>query len=89
MEPTFLQVYGLNRLGLVQERTRVLQHLFFLASTIEELDDIVAQLLRTDPNHRIANRLELLIERIMEEIKRMARPDQPYCSLVKAWLHAY
>ena len=82
-----IHVYGLNRLGLVQERTRVLQRVNFLAGLSEELEDIAAQL-RAGPaaDEAMATRLDALAEQVMDEITRMAADDQPFCTLVRAWL---
>lgn len=82
-----IHVYGLNRLGLVQERTRVLQRINFLAWLAEELEDI-AGTLRTSaaPDDAMATRLDALAGQVMDEITRMAADDQPFCTLVRAWL---
>lgn len=84
---TSIHVYGLNRLGLVQERTRVLRKLDFLSRLIDEIGKISETLLAsTEPKDRtMGTRLDLLINEILDEIRTMAGPDQPYSSLVKAW----
>jgi len=84
---TSIHVYGLNRLGLVQERTRVLRKLDFLSRLIDEIGDISEKLLASgDPkNKTMGARLDLLVNQILDEIRAMAEPDQPYSSVVKAW----
>ncbi len=84
---TSIHVYGLNRLGLVQERTRVLRKLDFLSRLIDEIGKISERLLASaDPETKtMGARLDLLINQILAEIRAMAEPDQPYSSLVKAW----
>ncbi|OAV51469.1 hypothetical protein A6U98_01400 [Rhizobium sp. WYCCWR10014] len=85
---TSIHVYGLNRLGLVQERTRILRQLDFLSRLIDEIGKISETLLasRDQENKTMGARLDLLINQILDEIRAMAEPDQPYSSLVKAWL---
>lgn len=84
---TSIHIYGLNRLGLVQERTRVLRNLDFLSLLIDEIGKISEILLDSaDPKTKtMGARLDLLIAQILKEIHGMAKPDQPYSSLVKAW----
>ena len=88
-----IRTYGLNRLGLVQERTRILRKLSFLAHMIDELTEIIADLAPPgaavpDKDKRIAGRLALLIQLVLDEIRGMAREDQPHSSLVVAWAAA-
>ena len=82
-----IQVYGLNRLGLVQERTRVLRHLEFLRYLIEQIDEIARTLENSvDPDVQNAVRkLDGLIDRIVLEIADMAKPKAPYSALVNHW----
>ncbi|MGR9179733.1 hypothetical protein ACU8OR_29990 (plasmid) [Rhizobium leguminosarum] len=84
---TSIHVYGLNRLGLVQERTRILRKLDFLSRLIDEIGKISETLVasRDQKNKTMGARLDLLINQILDEIRAMAEPDQPYSSLVKAW----
>ncbi|MET4316967.1 hypothetical protein [Bradyrhizobium sp. RT5a] len=87
---TSIHVYGLNRLGLVQERTRALRKLDFLSRVIDEIGKISETLLASpDPkNKTMGARLDLLVNQILDEIRAMAGPDQPYSSLVRAWSKA-
>ncbi|UWU25628.1 hypothetical protein N2601_29685 (plasmid) [Rhizobium sp. CB3060] len=84
---TSIHVYGLNRLGLVQERTRILRKLDLLSRLIDEIGKISEALLASSDqqNKKMGARLDLLINQILDEIRTMAEPDQPYSSLVKAW----
>ncbi|NZD63149.1 endonuclease [Rhizobium sp. WYCCWR 11290] len=84
---TSIHVYGLNRLGLVQERTRILRKLDFLSRLVDEIGKISETLLasRDQKNKTMGARLDLLLNQILDEIRAMAEPDQPYSSLVKAW----
>ncbi len=82
-----IQVYGLNRLGLVQDRARVLKHLEFLRGLITEIDGIAADLdAHADPEiRRVGGALSALSDRIIEELRAMADPAAPYSAMVAQW----
>ncbi|MBB3971855.1 endonuclease [Hansschlegelia beijingensis] len=84
-----IQVYGLNRLGLVQERTRVLRRLEFLEMLIIELGKL-AEDLETGATGAIVpvavKRLHFLQDQILAELRRMAAPQAPYSAMVKVWI---
>ncbi|MHA6324785.1 HNH endonuclease family protein [Roseivivax sp. CAU 1753] len=82
-----IQVYGLNRLGLVQNRARLLKHLEFLRGLIFEIDIIAADLdAHADPAVRRASAsLSDLSDRILEELRAMTAPEAPYSALVQQW----
>lgn len=82
-----IQTYGLNRLGLVQARTRVLRHLEFLRYLIIEIDAVAEKLEHSvDQEARAAAPiLDQLIKRVLAEITEMAKPDAPYSALVAQW----
>ncbi|MBB6064573.1 hypothetical protein [Pseudoxanthomonas broegbernensis] len=92
-----IQVYGLNRLGLVQERTRVLRHLEFLGDLVLELGELIDQLaqpvvvsaLAGTQAGTVAQRLQLLLDRTVTEMKAMASPTQPYSAIAETWLAAF
>lgn len=86
-----IQVYGLNRLGLVQERTRILRRLEFLRHLVTEIDDTAAKLSRQRSRvaKEAATRLEGLSDLIVQEMASMAEPDQPYSALARQWLEAF
>lgn len=88
-----IQVYGLNRLKLVQERTGILRHLEFLKTIIIDLDDVgkkVADLkvgsLQKADKKLVLSKLSALENRILDEIKKMASEQSPYSVMVRSWL---
>ncbi|UQI28495.1 endonuclease [Pseudomonas bijieensis] len=92
-----IHVYGLNRLGLVQERTRLLRQLEFLEMLALDIG-VMAQELKPDParpkptdtrDEGIARRLNLLQEQVLREMKRMARPQEPYSAMVQTWIEGF
>lgn len=86
-----IQIYGLNRLGLVQERTRILRRLEFLRYMIIEIERASAGLRKSRSSSVKAalQRLDSLIELIIAEMKQMAEPEQPYSAMVGQWIAAY
>lgn len=92
-----IHVYGLNRLGLVQERTRLLRQLEFLEMLAIEIGSM-AETLEPDPanphentdrDKGIVQRLYLLQDHILQEMKRMARPEAPYSVMVRTWIESF
>lgn len=81
-------IYGLNRLGLLQARTRVIQHLTFLRLMIVELDRVAKDLATLDdPRARKAVKaIDRLIEQTIVYIRAMAAPEQPYSAMVRQWI---
>lgn len=87
-----IQVYGLNRLGLVQERTRILRRLEFHRQMIVEIDDIAARLTDADGGtaaRQAVLRLDNLIDRIVEDVRAMAAPERPYSGLARQWIRRF
>lgn len=84
---TSIHVYGLNRLGLVQERTRILRHLEFLGDLAIELGSMADDVEGREPN--IARRLRFLQDRTLGEMTAMAAPEAPYSAVAAAWLRAF
>lgn len=85
-----IHTYGLNRLGLVQDRTRVLRHLVFLEWMIKELCSLMSELddeeAAAHPNNqRIINRLRNLRDHLLQQMKEMGRPEAPYSVMVQEW----
>lgn len=90
-----IQVLGLNRLPLVQERTRLLRQLEFfgqlivdLANLIERINNRLAQgpdALLTD----VAAKLTELTRRIYAELTHLKRDDQPHSAMVASWIEAF
>lgn len=89
-----IQVYGLNRLGLVQDRTRLLRRLEFLGDQILEIEIIIEELevppmvsaIPQPTMRQILSRLKLLQQRTISEIREMAQPTSPYSEMVQAWI---
>jgi len=83
-----IQVYGLNRLGLVQDRTRVLRRLEFLEMMTVELAGII-QTLETHSDPEVAaavRKLQTLKQNTISEINEMAADRAPYSSMAKAYI---
>lgn len=89
-----IQVYGLNRLGLVQDRTRVLRQLEFLSDVALELTAIVDKIaalpdaIKTELD-RVPLRLKQLRDKTLLEMRAMAEPGQPYSAMVVEWLESF
>lgn len=86
-----IQVYGLNRLRLVQERARLLQRMRFLESMSIELGNIAQDLdaagLQAVPAVTEAVRsLKLLQGKILSEMTGLAAPEMPFSTLAAAYL---
>ncbi|MFM9829001.1 MAG: hypothetical protein ACKVOB_09715 [Sphingomonas sp.] len=99
---TSIHVYGLNRLGLVQERTRVLRHLEVLGDVtlqlghiVQDLDDLADGMVPPDdrldgPGPRsIARRVDTLLTRMIDEMKALGEPHMPHSAMVQAWLRIF
>lgn len=99
-----INTYGLNRLGLVQERTRILRQLEFLEMLALEMGVLAQRLERkavtrlntpenklrvTDDLPDIAQRLFCLQAQILKEMKNMAKPAAPYSMMVNQWLEGF
>jgi hypothetical protein len=81
-----IQVYGLNRLALVQSRTRVLRRLEFLADIVVELHAIAEQVRGNAP---VAKRIVQLADRVAAEIRNAADPTEPHSAVAVAWLKRF
>lgn len=94
---TSIQVYGLNRLGLVQDRTEILRRLEFLARLVVDLtasaaaleEPATSQLLQSTAARNVAAQLRLLVDRTLDEMVGMAAADAPHSSIVRAWLRDF
>ena len=97
---TSIHVYGLNRLDLVQARTELLRKLEFLKATIVKLHGLAdrmegfvnaapapgaAETLLTQASGMVRG----LADEMLDEIKRLAAPEKPHCSMVQAWLEQF
>lgn len=90
-----IHVYGLNRLGLVQDRTRILRQLEFLEYMSIEIGKL-AQSIEDDacssknPKLKMAaDRLYWLQDQILQQMKKMAQPEEPHSSMVKIWISEF
>lgn len=83
-----IQVYGLNRLGLVQERTRILRRLEFLGAMVIEIASIAQDLEdHEDAKVQLAvDRLNRLEDLIMAQLRRATDPEEPYSRMAHEWL---
>lgn len=77
-----IQIFALNRIKLVQSRTKILNELRYQAETIlEELEEDMA-----------AGGCPRLIERArkrMGQMRRMQEPDQPYSAMARAFIDEF
>ncbi|MBR1195903.1 hypothetical protein JQ634_00805 [Bradyrhizobium sp. AUGA SZCCT0240] len=94
---TSIHAYGLNRLHLVQERTRLLRRLEFLGYLAIELiamakemaDPMVTAALPPNRANAISRRLESLAELTFAEMRAMAEPTESYSALARQWLREF
>lgn len=88
---TSVHVYGLNRLRLVQARTRLLRRLEFLADLAIELK-VLAQELKGHPDPNIDSagaQLDGFGDTIVAELVGMCDESAPYSAMVKAWMEIF
>lgn len=88
---TSIHVYGLNRLRLVQARTRLLRHLEFLADLVIDLK-LMADELKGNADLNVKNaggRIDGYGDRVLAELIAMGADDKPYCGMVTAWLETF
>lgn len=89
---TSIHVYGLNRIGLVQARTEILRQLEFLSTLVIDLLALSEDLdvgAVGDPVKRARSAIMGLADRILEEMRTMAKPGKPYSAMVTAWLESF
>lgn len=81
-----IDILGLNRLGLVQARTRLLRHLEFLGNLAVRLyrlsDDASA-------TGELPGKLALTGDLVIAEMRKMAAANQPYSSLAASWMRQF
>lgn len=92
-----IQIFGLNRQRLVEDRTRLLRRLEFLGDMAIDLTTSIARL--EEPKAQVAlagtaaegvsKRLRLLRDRTLHELKAAAHDGAPYASMASAWLKAF
>jgi hypothetical protein len=87
-----IQVYGLNRMKLVQERAAVIRRLRFLEGLMADIGEVAGSIsaphvLAIDPAVPTAvHSLRLLQGRILAEMTAMAAPEAPYSSMAASYL---
>ena len=90
-----IQVYGLNRIRLVQERAQLLQRLRFLETLLVEVAEVIDRLeaFNQHPQHAevtdAVTRLVSLQARILEEMRSLAKPEAPHATLAEAYLRDF
>lgn len=83
-----IRVHGLNRLALVQERTRVLRRLELLREVLARLDEAAALIEASgDAAARQALApIEIAVARLLDDMRAMAAETEPYSAMVARWL---
>jgi hypothetical protein len=97
-----IQVYGLNRLRLVQDRLRILRQLEYLGYFVKELGALIDDLsgavegnpplsdaVKEDRANAIIGRLRLLLDRALIEMRSAAAPEAPYSAMAAKWLKEF
>lgn len=91
-----IQVYGLNRLRLVQERTRVLRQLEFMAAlmvdlsaTADSVDTLAVPAAQQRIRNSAAEAIRAAADRLLAQIRTMAEPEAPFSTMVAAWIEAF
>ncbi len=93
-----IEIYGLNRLGLVQARTALIRQLEFLRDKAEEayaiadlLEDQIAKngLTNISVFSHAVNDVRKLADSFIEEIKRRSERDKPYASIARLWIEKF
>lgn len=92
-----IHLFGLNRLGLVQNRTRTLRQMQFMGEAILDLsgladdlrDIVIADAIEARRMRRVVDQLEALKDRMLAELKGMTRPEAQYSTMATAWLAAF
>ncbi|SFJ59977.1 TIGR02646 family protein [Candidatus Pantoea symbiotica] len=86
-----IQVYGLNRIKLVQERISLINRMRFLEEVVVELGTIIQNLNNSELNNfpdviNAIKSIKLLQEKILTEMRNLTMPHAPFSSLAKAYL---
>jgi hypothetical protein len=90
-----IQTFGLNRIQLVRERTRILRRLEFFEQMLVEITKLVVDLASapvhnkecTDLNERAMKGLAKMQTLITSQLREMTQPSAPYSAMVKAWVN--
>lgn len=89
-----IHVFGLNRLGLVQDRTRILRQMDFLADMALEVTEVAEKMDMLPEAQKLGieqapARLRFLRDRILTELAQMASPKSPYSAMASEWLDGF
>jgi hypothetical protein len=91
-----IQVFGLNRLRLLQERTRVLRNMEFLGATIVDLSGVIDRLEAYGAGgatvvaiDEAVLKLRATVGRLLAEINSCARPEAPFSSMAAEWIAVF
>lgn len=90
-----IQVLGLNRIRLVQERARLVQRLRFLETLVVDIGQVVDRLdeFNAEPRHedvaKAVERLRRLQALVLGEMRGLAAPEAPYSAVAKAYLRDF
>jgi uncharacterized protein (TIGR02646 family) len=90
-----IQVYGLNRVRLVQERARLLQQLRFLESVLLDVSEVASSLKTLNETVQrqeltdAVERLTRLRRRILDQMQALAEPEAPHASTARAYLRDF
>ena len=92
-----IQIFGLNRLALVQERTRLLRRLEFLGGLLIDASTLADDLEEALPRagavvglmQDAVDRLRAMADRIMAEIVSLTDPTAAFSEMVKQWIAAF
>jgi hypothetical protein len=89
-----IQAFGLNRIGLVRERTRILRRLEFFEQMLVEITSLVVDLGAApvhdqkckELNERAMKGLAKMQTLIVSQLRDMTQPSAPYSAMVKGWV---
>lgn len=88
-----IHTYGLNRLQLVRERTRILRRLEFFEHLLVEITNLASDLALApahvdckERNERVVKSLGTMQGLITSQLREMTQPSAPYSAMVKAWV---
>ncbi|SEK04693.1 TIGR02646 family protein [Sphingobium sp. AP50] len=91
-----IQMFGLNRLALVQERTRILRRLEILGHSVRDLsvtaDRLSSLSVHGEAQHVIDDavlKLRSTVSRLLSDVRAMAAPKSPFSELARAWIQAF
>ena len=79
-----IHVYGLNRMGLVQERTNLLRELSQRAARIEKLIDVAEE-----SGGELTDKLHLLVDGLVSDMVAMTGSDRRYSALASAFVERF